>query len=149
MESNFSAFELTLTRSLLGKKSAGDIAGILSRDINDVESLITDLTKGGRKTYAETKAAKEPSPHQLELLQKRRLREEARQKKEAKRLEDQKRKNLDNAGFEKRKMKREQKIPTRAINLEGTIRVQLNSKTIVWVKPGTDIEKLKLDLKIK
>ena len=159
MENDFSFFELTLIRSLLSKKSAEYIAGLLHRDVIQVTELITLLTKSGRKSYAQineenvaakeaNKASRAPTPAQLQVIERRRLRDEERQRKEAKRLEDQKRKNLDNAGFEKRKQAREKRIPTRKINLEGTIRVQLNAKTIVWVKPGTDVEKLKKDLKI-
>lgn len=32
---------------------------------------------------------------------------------------------------------------TRQLDLTGTIPIKLNAKTTVWVKPGTDIEKLK------
>jgi hypothetical protein len=37
---------------------------------------------------------------------------------------------------------------TRPLDLTGKVRVKLNSKTDVWVDPGTDIEKLKKNLKI-
>jgi hypothetical protein len=37
---------------------------------------------------------------------------------------------------------------TRTLDLSNTIRVQLNAKTTVWVKPGTDIDELKKKYKI-
>lgn len=158
MENEFSFFELTLTRALLSKKPAEHIAGLLHRDISEVNELITHLTKSGRKSYAQIteesnvkKIVRVRKQRSVDLLkiEKRRLKEEERQRIELRKQEDQKRKNLDNAGFEKRKQAREKRLPTRPINLEGTIRVQLNAKTLVWVKPGTDIEKLKKDLRIK
>lgn len=157
MANDFSFFELTLTRALLSKKPAEHIAGLLHRDIGEVNELITRLTKSGRKSYAQITEGKnvkknvrvrKPRPVDLLKIERRRLKEEDRQRKEVKKQEEQKRKNLDNAGFEKRKQARAKRLPTRVINLEGTIRVQLNAKTLVWVRPGTDIEKLKKDLRI-
>lgn len=167
MDNGLTITEMRLIRSLLSVKTDDQLAMLVGKPVGLVTTYIGSYTVAPirptpktNKQQAESNIRKKHHPLlQAELekqtrSEKRKSEKEERmrqlQQEEQRRKEKQKLTQSEQARVAARKKERERsKLPTRKIDLTGTIAIRLNSKTTVWVKPGTDIEKLKQTLKIK
>lgn len=145
-EPQFTSLEKQLVRASLQTKSDGEIAALIEKPIEDVIVLIDMITGGQAAARSEKiqaikeeeyKAAQQKNARK-ELLQERKARTEKRmneQKKLANHLEKRKK--------EVEQLHSQRKYKTREVNMDELVSVKIDHKTYVFVKPGTDIKKIK------
>lgn len=161
--------EMRLIRSLLSVKTDSELANLVGKPVNIVTEYIDSYSFNpirptrkevgynkmpglkrkpelgpaiNGKELAQERAAERKRIREQKIILKRK--EEERNAIRAKALLAEQ--NRTNA---RKKRIEAAKLPTRKIDLTGTIAVKLDSKTTVWVKPGTDIDALKKQYKIK
>lgn len=159
--SEFTFLEIQLIRSSLNNKSDGEIAALLERSIEEVHEKINEITGGG----AEARCNRIQELQQIiyrkqqEENDKKNKKEEARRKKQRElqerhklkteqQLKNDKERSLrlqNEAQHQKKKREWESRrtYKTRELHLDQLQSVRIDNKTIVLVKPGTDINKIK------
>lgn len=166
MENSISITEKRLIRSLLTKKTDKELAEMLGRPVEIISDFLTSLDLKVRRPVGKVKKQRQqistisldqpPDPPKQKRIKKKKpksVRVQEKLEKQRLKEKDGERKRLLKEDHERaRRRKKEiesKKLPTRVIDLTGTVAVRLNSKTTVWVKPGYNIEELKKRYKIK
>lgn len=135
------------------QKSASDIARLLDYDIADVTAFINSAVEGSEIVTCQMKldARKKARPSKA-APGKRRKPEQVRRAEEKNReylISEQKRLNKlekENIEQSRRKASWESRRPlykTKVVDYSKLITVRINRKTVIYAKPGEDIEKLK------
>lgn len=142
----FTNLEIQLIRSSLETKSDGEIAAILERPIEEVHGMINAITNGTADERSEKIQRQKESEHlkiSVKELRKRK-REEEIAKKEQRQKEKQSRMNAEERRkVEKNRLESRKTFKTKEVDLSKMVSVRIDKKTIVFVNPGTDIEKVK------
>jgi hypothetical protein len=145
MDKIFTITEHRLIRSLLANKTDDQISLILGCDKNDIMSYVAKLKGVGKRPETKPIKAKATKPISLKGLGKKS--DKVDQQKKIK--ENQHRINRDHERhINRKKAESRSTFKTIPFTAEGKIKVRLNVKTEVWVKPGTDIDALKKKLRI-
>lgn len=171
MEKKLTISEVVLIRNLAAHKTPEELSRIINQPVELVKSqclrmadkvehlsekkpkeLKVRSTKpvSNDKPAKSKKKVKPPKNKRISHAERKVIREQEKTEKEKQKRETQslRAQEMDRLNDRKKKLHRGT-FKTKKLDLTGTIRVQLNAKTVVWVKPGTDIEQLKLQLKIK
>jgi hypothetical protein len=164
MTHQFSFLETTLIRSSLDSKTDAEIALLLERDIEEISIEIDRITGGQaekrsfdiqkireeafqkQREISEQKLAiqKEKEDRQRRIQEKKKLSAEFKAKKEKEYRERATRMSREEHRQKNRREKdSRQKFKTRELNMSELQSVKIDDKTFVFVKPGTDIEKIK------
>lgn len=139
-KNEFTLTEIRLIQSLLTKQSDEDIAELLDRPVEAVSEKIRELcTITGKKSFA---VATKERQHK-KVINKRKDKANLEMQKSAElQVKIKKR--------EKQVVQRRQppkpeptKLATKHVDYSKLISVRINSKTIIYAKPGEDIEQLK------
>jgi hypothetical protein len=145
-EPRFTSLETQLVRASLQNKSDGEIAALIEKPIEWITELIDQLTGGAAAARSDQIRKQREEQHAIDKKKNARKEflEERRKRTERKILES---KKLSNH-LEKRKqqvaaLQSNRKFATREVNMSQLISVRIDRKTHVFVKPGTDIEKVK------
>ena len=172
MTTKFTFLEKQLIRSSLATKTDGEIAALLERPIEEIEEVINEITGGKaaersekiafeRKVQYEAArlktdaAEKAKQDKEAARLKREKLAEERRNKKlqeqlkkEQRNKEKQARLNMEEKMVAARNARdRRDRFKTRDLQLDKLISVRIDHKTIVLVKPGANIEKIKAQYK--
>ena len=142
----FSYLEITLIRSSLELKSDGEIAALLERSIEDVHDKINELTRGGAdKRSLQIQLLKEAQHKNITAKEARKEYLQEKKQKEEKRKKDRDNKQNSEEKWRADRNRREirKKFTIKPVDLSAMISVKIDHKTIVFVKPGTDIEKVR------
>ena len=169
MENKLSISEIRYIRSLVAHKTDKQLAEMVGKPV-ELITLQLSLMSGLPKRPDEKKVAQATiptsSPTRLKPPKKEKVRSSAkkrishaerkvlREKKKVDKIKEQREKQSLHIQEEARVKERSKrlargKFKTRVLDLTGTIRVMLNAKTTVWVKPDTDIEQLKKKYNIR
>lgn len=160
----FTPLEIQFIRSSLGTKTDAEIALTLECDIDQVHAQINAIT-GGEALVRSERIQKEreavmrqlqekENKKKLQLEQKEQRRRQAEEKKKMniqlkikkQKEADEKRKriNIEEERQQQKKMRESrQRLQNRPLNLDQLISVRIDDRTHVFVKPGTDISKIK------
>jgi hypothetical protein len=142
----FTSLETQLVRASLTTKSDGELAALLEKPIEDVVELIDQLTGGQAAARSEQIQKQKEAEHQKRSMQN--ARKELIQERQAKNEKKQKEKLALANHLEKRKkelgrLEANRRFETKEVDLAKLISVRIDHKTHVFVKPGTNIEKIK------
>jgi hypothetical protein len=152
MDSPFSFIELQLLYQLWTNSSDEEIALMLERPVSEVKEKIHELTGGQPSPYLAKLAKKSVEKHNREVklkaarVQRDTIRDQKRIKEKFESEESRRiRKLIAQQESDRRKKNevRESKFKTRIIDFTQLISVRVDEKTIIWVKPGTDITQLR------
>jgi hypothetical protein len=137
--------DIALIKELLPVKTDEEIAGILGKSPKTITRFYNSLkVKPNRPGIKKQTKRKPASKKPLSLEQKERMKVEEK---------EQARKKLVAEG-EKRRITRQaviksRRYKTREVDNTGLISYRLNHKTVVWAKPGEDIDLLRKRYNIK
>lgn len=144
----FSYLDIQIIKASLATKTDEQLAFITERSVEDVHAFINELTGGEAIKRNEDviayQAARGRESKQREKLVKDIVKEEAKVKRERKARELQERMNMnERRNVEARRREESKTFKTRKINMSELQSVRIDRKTIVFVKPGTDINWVK------
>jgi hypothetical protein len=151
-EEKFSSLELQLIRSSLATRTDEEIAEILERPVEEIRSVINDMTGEAGQRQEEILKQKEAEKQAAAIKRKMRRKKaedhseklETREKKEKREKKEQKRKNDEHrAQLKKQESAMTRMYRTREIDLSKMKAIKIDSRTTVFVEPGDDIEKVK------
>lgn len=146
MKPTFSSIEMQLIRASLETKSDGEIAALLECQIEDVIVIINEITGGKsieRSASIQQLKEKEFQDKNRKTARQQFLREQ-KERSEKRKIERESRRQQEEILRQKR-MSRIQKsvFETRQVDLSKLVSVRIDAKTFVFVKPGSNIEKVK------
>jgi hypothetical protein len=158
---NFTTIEMHFLRASLESKSDGEIAALLERTIEEVHDKINEITDGGAEArsvsiqqhrehcFLKTKAAinekalaKQKRIEEREQKARMRSEQKEKDKKEA-REKSARMQTESHRQHQKKQTESRRTYKTRVVNIQELVSVKIDSKTTVFVSPGTDIEKVK------
>lgn len=155
MEIQLTISDQVLIRNLGAYKTPEQLARIINKPVelirSQCESVANQFTKmpkvskSPKKVKIRSAGKKRISHVERKLIREKKKAEEAKLKREKQSVHAQEQERLR----ERRKKLEKSTLVTRQLDLTNAVRVQLNAKTTVWVKPGTDIDKLKQQFNIK
>lgn len=145
MDKVFTITEHRLIRSLLAKKNDAEIAGLIDCSAEQIADYVSRLSGVGKRPEKKQPKPVKQKPLSVKKLQQ--ISDKARKEKEQKRAARLAKQEL---ARQKDVRKREERRCFKTIPFDpaGKILVRLNSKTQVWVKPGTDIAAIKEKFKM-
>ena len=157
MEQKLTIPEITYMRALAGIKTDEELAKMMDKPVELIKlqfSIMANLPKRPDEKPAaivrllsesvanETLA--QPAKKKVTHAERRIIREQKAKEKEQKKKEKQSAhaQEMEQLKIRKDRLKRST-YETRPLDLTGKVPIKLNAKTIIWAKPGADIEELK------
>lgn len=144
----FSYLDIQIIKASLGRKTDEQLAFITERPVEDVRAFIDEIT-GGESAQRNADAIAYQQERAAESKQRKKLvkeiiKEEVESKRARKARERQERLNME----ERRRVEASRRedvrtYKTREVNLSELQSVRIDHKTIVFVKPGSDIDWIK------
>jgi hypothetical protein len=146
---SFSMLDIAFIRSSLLTKTDEEIASLLEMPVETVRMKIQELA--GEASDNRTRSIedqREATQKQQQAKEREKIRkaelDRIEQRREQKRIEKERRLTIEDARRAHRQRDERSKVfKTRKIDFSELISVRLDHKTIVLVKPGTDIEQVK------
>jgi hypothetical protein len=155
----FSSLDIQFIRASLSSKTDEEIAEILDKPVALVRTRINEMTgmagqrqteillkneEASRKAHAELQAKKINRRIREQKAEEHQDKLEKEEKKERKRKERLKHSNIVEAQYVARQQRNDRrKFKTIPIDLAKLISVKIDKKTTLFVKPGTDIKKVR------